>query len=296
MIFTAVMTLLVAGIHAPVGAATSGAHARTNEAHAGSPVAPNMSAQLGKLVWADEFNTNGRPNPANWIFENGFVRNQEEQWYQPQNAVQKDGLLIITARKESVPNPSYVAGSPNWKLNRKESTFSSACLETAGKHAWLYGTFEFKARFDPSLGLWPALWFKGISRPWPHCGEVDLMEYYHHILLANACWGDGTWSTARTPIETFYAQDPSWSKKFHVWKMTWDKDWIRMYVDDRLENAIDLSKTTETNGWNPFHHPLSILINMAVGATGGDTSKTKFPAQFEIDWVRVYQNRSDSGH
>jgi hypothetical protein len=35
-----------------------------------------------KLVWADEFNTNGRPDEKNWNYETGFVRNQENQWYQ----------------------------------------------------------------------------------------------------------------------------------------------------------------------------------------------------------------------
>lgn len=39
-----------------------------------------------RLVWADEFNTDGKPNARNWTFENGFVRNHELQWYQPENA------------------------------------------------------------------------------------------------------------------------------------------------------------------------------------------------------------------
>jgi len=35
------------------------------------------------LKWSDEFDKNGAPNPANWGFESGFVRNEELQWYQP---------------------------------------------------------------------------------------------------------------------------------------------------------------------------------------------------------------------
>jgi hypothetical protein len=30
-----------------------------------------------KLVWSDEFDADGRPNPQKWTYENGFVRNQE---------------------------------------------------------------------------------------------------------------------------------------------------------------------------------------------------------------------------
>ena len=51
-----------------------------------------------ELVWADEFDTDGRLNEDNWSYERGFVRNSEPQWYQPDNAICKDGNLVITAR------------------------------------------------------------------------------------------------------------------------------------------------------------------------------------------------------
>ena len=52
-----------------------------------------------KLVWSDEFNTDGAPNEANWNFEKGFTRNHEWQWYQKQNAFCENGLLVIEARR-----------------------------------------------------------------------------------------------------------------------------------------------------------------------------------------------------
>ena len=67
------------------------------------------SAADWKLVWADEFNTPGSPDPKNWTFETGFVRNHELQWYQSSNARCENGLLIIEARREAVPNPNYRA-------------------------------------------------------------------------------------------------------------------------------------------------------------------------------------------
>ncbi len=30
-----------------------------------------------RLVWSDEFDRDGRPDPANWTFERGLVRNEE---------------------------------------------------------------------------------------------------------------------------------------------------------------------------------------------------------------------------
>jgi beta-glucanase (GH16 family) len=34
-----------------------------------------------KLVWADEFDKPGAPDPSKWGYETGFVRNNEAQYY-----------------------------------------------------------------------------------------------------------------------------------------------------------------------------------------------------------------------
>ena len=60
------------------------------------------------LVWSDEFNTAGPLDETIWNYEHGFVRNYELQWYQPDNAICRDGCLIITARHEQVKNPNYI--------------------------------------------------------------------------------------------------------------------------------------------------------------------------------------------
>src|SRR5437667_2989238 len=64
-----------------------------------------------KLVWHDEFDQNGRPNPQNWTYETGFVRNKELQWYQPENAWCENGMLIIEARHENRANPLFDSSS-----------------------------------------------------------------------------------------------------------------------------------------------------------------------------------------
>ncbi len=51
------------------------------------------------LVWQDEFNVDGPPEANNWNYEHGFVRNEEDQWYQPENARCENGLLIIEAKQ-----------------------------------------------------------------------------------------------------------------------------------------------------------------------------------------------------
>jgi beta-glucanase (GH16 family) len=77
-----------------------------------------------QLVWADEFDDDGRPDPNHWTFEGGFVRNEELQWYQPDNASCKDGLLVIEARRERVPNPSYDPNGRTWRRNRQYAEYT----------------------------------------------------------------------------------------------------------------------------------------------------------------------------
>src|SRR5574344_894341 len=59
-----------------------------------------MAQNDWKLVWSDEFNTDGLLDSKVWNYEEGFKRNHEAQCYQKANAYCKDGNLVIEARKE----------------------------------------------------------------------------------------------------------------------------------------------------------------------------------------------------
>ena len=155
-----------------------------------------------KLVWSDEFDTNGPPNPANWNYERGFVRNNELQWYQPENAFCTNGLLVIEARRERKPNPSFVTNSANWRTGREWIDYTSASLTSRRLREFTYGRFEMRARIDTRPGSWPAFWTLGATPGirWPACGEVDIMEYYRNMVLANVAYsvnGRAVWSSPR---------------------------------------------------------------------------------------------------
>lgn len=250
--------------------------------------------QRYKLVWADEFDKPGPPDPKNWKFEHGFQRNEEHQWYQPENAFCEKGMLIIEGRRERVKNPNYKPGSSNWRENREFAEFTSASLKTEGLHAWQFGRFELRARIDTQLGLWPAWWTIGVEGEWPSGGEIDIMEFYRGQLLANLAWGtnkrwSAKWASTHTPLEKL---GKDWSKKFHTWRMDWDEKAIVLSVDGNVLNTVALSQTIngDGSGKNPFLQPHYLILNLAVGGqNGGDTTKTSFPTRYEIDYVRVYQ-------
>ncbi len=258
-----------------------------------APPSPNW-----KLVWSDEFDKNGAPDPTKWKFETGFARNEELQWYQPQNARCEKGMLVIEAKQERQPNPRFEKGSGDWKKNREFAEYTAASLTTNGLHAWQYGRFEMRAKIDTRSGLWPAFWTVGVNGEWPSNGEIDIMEYYRGKLLANVAWGtnkrwNAKWDSTSRPLSELGGAD--WSSKFHTWRMDWDEKTINLYVDDILLNSTDLKDTIngDGSGKNPFHQPHSILLNLAIGGmNGGDPQATTFPSRFEIDYVRVYQKAS----
>ncbi len=250
------------------------------------------------LAWHDEFNNTGKPDSTNWTYEKGFVRNEELQWYQPDNATCKNGVLLIEGRKEKITNPNYKEGSASWQHNRPYAEYTSACIETKGLQQFSFGRFEIRARIDTSIGAWPAIWTLGIKNPWPDNGEIDQMEFYRvnnvPTILANFAWGSGKpnkakWNSKRTPLSHFLEKDKHWPEKFHIWRMDWSKDSISIYLDDELLNTSLPSQTLNADSTNPFLQPQFLLLNMALGQNGGDPATAKFPIKYEVDYVRYYK-------
>ena len=237
-----------------------------------------------ELVWSEEFNYDGLPDPAVWGYEQGLVRNNEAQFYTSsriENASVGGGVLTITAREEDYEGAKY----------------TSASLHTRDKLHWTYGRFEVRAKIDVRAGMWPAIWMLGYGK-WPESGEIDIMEYYGNKILANLAWKannadpwSAAWDSSTFELRRLRFQHADWEDRFHVWRMDWNEEEIRLYVDDILLKAVKLNELSNPDGSNPFvGKPFYLLINLAIGGNnGGDPSATAFPGHYEIDYIRVYQ-------
>lgn len=262
------------------------------------------------LLWHDEFNGVGSPNPDMWSFEKGFVRNNEDQWYSSNNAVQRDNALVITAREERLKNPNYNPGATGgnaWKQKREFAEYTSACIVAKGEYAFRYGYMEVRAKIPTGQGCWPAIWSTGNWYEWPLGGEIDMMEFYHNKILANVCWGgnyrwSGTWDSSSHAITDFTAEDKKWTDKYHVWTMVWDEKFIRLYLDDKLLNETDLNTTwnkgahgaSDGGDINPYKNNYEgfgqrMMLNLAIGGNNGSPIECSFPQEYCIDYVRIYQ-------
>lgn len=250
-----------------------------------------LAQQRRVLVWNDEFNYKGLPDTTKWVYEEGFVRNQEPQYYtikRPANCRVDSGMLIIEARKEAF------AGKDNEQPAAAD--YTSASITTEGKASWKYGRIEIRAKVPPGNGSWPAIWLLGESHKavgWPACGEVDIMEYlgrdpgkvYGTVHYADSL-GKIT-HEGKSPV----VGDPA--DGFHVYALQWYPDRLEFYYDSLKYFVFDLGKSNQgKDKENVYRQKFYLLLNLALGHPGswaGPIDDTKLPMRYCIDYARVYQ-------
>ena len=246
------------------------------------------------LVWQDNFTKPGRPDPAKWSYERGFVRNKEPQYYQPGNAVVRRGMLVIEARQQRVANKQYRPGAKNWRYARKWAHYTSASLTTLGKESWLYGRFEMRAKRPAGAGMWPAFWLLGkdiYQVGWPQCGEIDVMEWLGReprVIHTTVHWeGD---HHAQSQFRKFTLRSSA-ANTFHTYRMDWSPRHIIFFIDGIKYFTFNVSDAG-TGANNPFRKKMYLILNLAMGGNwAGPINNKALPAKYEIRYIRVYQKQ-----
>lgn len=257
---------------------------------------PSMAQLTRKLVWQDEFNYTGLPDPSKWDYEVGHIRNNEKQYYtraRKENVWVENGVLKITGRKEGFVNEQYKAGATSWQQKDSLAGYTSASINTLGKANWKYGRIEISAKLPKGEGMWPALWMMGINRSevgWPACGEIDIMEFIgnhpedihgtiHYKDTAQHKHASRGAKVKREPVDD----------KFHLYAIEWNEKQIDIYYDEKKYHTFlnDLSGSGKSSA---FRKPFYLLINFAMGAEWpGPIDDAVLPQCFEVDYVRIYE-------
>lgn len=242
-----------------------------------------------KLVFSDEFNYEGKPDPTKWVHEiGGNWHNNEIQYYTDhlENAFVKDGKLSIVALNE--------------KMGTRNHT--SARLTTYGKFSFMHGKVEVSAKLPRGKGSWPAIWMlpdsikKGIN--WPLCGEIDIMEYAAGVddKLMHVSLHSELYNHIKNTQETHVEALEGLCDGFHKYGCEWSEDRIIFLFDDKVLATIDRDKrvngepkVTTEEGW-PFNQNFHLLLNLAVGGFfGGEVEDSDLPYVFEIEYVKIWQ-------
>jgi beta-glucanase (GH16 family) len=251
------------------------ASCQENDGGSGSTANPTAD-DFTVLKFSDEFNTNGAPDLLKWTYDLGTGTNgwgnEEKQNYtnDSKNIRVEDGNLIITAIKETSGNQSY----------------SSARIKTEGKYSFKYGKVEFRAKLPIGIGTWPAIWSLGANYQrvsWPVCGEIDFMEHVgkeQNKIFGSLHYPGNSGGNAVTGTKLI----SNASTEFHVYKVIWNANKIRFYVDDLLYKSAPNTSTL------PFNLDFFIIMNVAMGGSfGGPISPEFTQSSMFVDYIRVYQ-------
>ena len=245
----------------------------------GQTISKSISVNVAvaiKLVWSDEFDTPGSPDPAKWGYDigtgSGGWGNNELEYYtnRQSNAIISNGTLKIIALKEVYSGSSY----------------TSARMLTNNLFSFKYGRIDVRAKVPASTGTWPAIWMLGnniATAGWPACGEIDIMEQSGsdkttvlgtlHYPSEVGQYGDGSKTTI-----------PDASSAFHVYSAMWTPTSIQLSVDSVVYYTLSNKPAF------PFNQPFFIILNVAMGGNLGGTINPSFTTdQMEVDYVRVYQ-------
>ncbi|MBY0436531.1 MAG: glycoside hydrolase family 16 protein [Cyclobacteriaceae bacterium] len=249
---------------------------------------PSGKSGFDKLVWSDEFDTQGQPDSTRWNYDLGDGcpnvcgwGNNELEYYtsDPKNVRVEGGTLVIEAHKEE----------------RGGKPYTSTRIVSKLKGDWLYGRIEVSAKLPRGKGTWPAIWMLSTDWKyggWPASGEIDIMEHVgfdpgivHGTIHTEAYnHGKGTQKEGKITV-------PDCMDQFHLYAINWNEDKIDFFVDDKLYHTVTRDPKEDFKGW-PFDQRFHLIMNVAVGGNWGGmqgVDESIWPQRMEVDYVRVYQ-------
>ena len=221
-----------------------------------------------------------------YIWGRDIIINEELQYYIDPEVQDvspfsvTDSVLSISAQEA----PDRLLGDVN------NQPYISGVLTSEKSFAQKYGRFEVRARVPEGQGLWSAFWLLPSFKQWPEgvaiLPEIDVMEHlghqpevYHTTLHTNQ-----TGELTSFPFD--HTEPESLTQAFHVYSVVWTPESVNWYLDGQWRAA----HPTPADYTRPVH----FLLNLAVGGTwpGSPDRSTQFPANFDIDYVRAYTEKT----
>lgn len=251
-----------------------------------------------ELIWHDEFDgpAGNGPDPQKWLFDlggHGWGNEELQSYTALTDNVAMDGNSALVIKALKAPNP--IASNLNCWYG--PCRYTSARLHTRGLFEFTYGRVEARLKLPYGQGLWPAFWMLAADieqNPWPHCGEIDVMEHIGQEpkTIHGTVHGPGYFGGQAIGGSYVLDTDRAFKDDFHEFAVEWMPDEICWFVDDDPFFSVTPNQLPPEDGW-VFNRPFYLLLNVAVGGIwpGSPDQQTVFPQQMTIDYIRVYKAR-----
>lgn len=243
-------------------------------------------SQLTNSGWTKVFEDDFTSDLSKWNVWTGGAFNNELQHYQGSNLQLTDGILVITAKKETVTG----ANNP-YDQTQKTFNYTSGRIESKTNFSASSSTPKVRMiariKLTSGYGMWPAFWSYG--DPWPTQGEIDIIEARGQEpkkYQTNYFYGTAANTNLVQHGEGVITADNDLTECYHVYEMIWEKNQLTSILDGTIVEV----KTS--GGYIPslFGKEEKIVLNLAVG---GLFFNNLDPALIEtgalsIDWVKVF--------
>ena len=207
----------------------------------------NPNEQQEKTVFKEEFDSFNANVWTKEVHEAGWT-NQELQAYDEAHvSVGKDdgkSVLILTAE-------------------RKGNKIISGRVNSKGKKSFKYGRIEASIKIPKTAnGLWPAFWMMGDNnKPWPQCGEIDIMEMGEHGGIASGTtetqvntaihYGTDAGTGHRQEYHLANVASSLQDGKYHTYSLDWNENTLTIAIDNMTLHSFDISK--DSGRYDYFH-------------------------------------------
>ena len=200
-----------------------------------------------------------------------------------------------------------------------------ASVRSRGRMEYRYGYAEIRAKVPFKTGVWPSYWsgesnaLSGEALCDEFTVEVDVFEIFgspntvvpnlhkwyksSHDPATHGCTYNGTHSTSGTDKKYYFENYENLSDEYHTYGFEWTPTEMSMYVDGYCYKTYDITKSFDAcPDMTGFHDPRYIIFNNHVFSPNSkfkpnciEGYEENLPANYDIDYFRLYQDSSVSG-
>ena len=266
-------------------------------------------------VWGDEFDGNFL-DESKWELTTSISAESSFKLSRGPEAMKvEDGLLKLTACRWLDPDNNQIqAVAPYTIEGKKHMNFQ-------------YGYVEMRARIPLGAGAWPSLWMSGACRedavvsnlfprgdikPANFSAEFDIVEYTSlepnlHKWFYDDAQVDGikgiqnkhsSLGAVRTPVKSDLRLDPKQSYVYQKIGFDWTPTELVIYINDEEFSRYNWTESEPLDGLNDmtdFLNPAFIRINNHLLPKNIPADFSTLPAEFFVDYIRVYQKPETGG-